>query len=117
MSIQKNPYVGLRTFESDESLLFFGRQQQTVELLEHLHRHHFVAVVGSSGSGKSSLIRAGLMPRLKAGFLIQDRDNWMMAVMKPGQTPMYNLAEAILTEINDNADEADAEAVMQKINE
>ena len=57
-----NPFVGLRPFESDESLLFFGRQQQTLELLQRLHENHFVAVVGSSGSGKSSLIRAGLIP-------------------------------------------------------
>src|SRR5436305_14995960 len=107
MSTQKNPFVGLRPFESDESLLFFGRQQQTTELLERLHQHHFVAVVGSSGSGKSSLIRAGLMPRLKAGYLIQERDSWMMAVMKPGQTPLYNLAEAIVSEINNTAGEAE----------
>jgi WD40 repeat protein len=117
MSTQKNPFVGLRTFESDESLLFFGRQQQTIELLEHLHRHHFVAVVGSSGSGKSSLIRAGLIPRLKAGYLIQERDSWMMAVMKPGQAPLYNLAEAIVTGINNNAGKADVQALVQKIGE
>jgi excinuclease UvrABC ATPase subunit len=59
-----NPFVGLRPFENDESLLFFGRQAQTLELLQRLHNHHFVAVVGSSGSGKSSLIRAGLIPAL-----------------------------------------------------
>ena len=117
MSTQKNPFVGLRPFESDESLLFFGRQQQTVELLEQLHKHHFVAIVGSSGSGKSSLIRAGLIPSLKAGYLIQDRDSWMMAVMKPGQTPLYNLAEAILTEIDTGPDEAAIQALVQKIKE
>lgn len=117
MSTQKNPFVGLRTFESDEGLLFFGRQQQTVELLEHLHQHHFVAVVGSSGSGKSSLIRAGLMPRLKAGYLIQERDSWMMAVMKPEQTPLYNLAEAILAEIDNHPDETEVQALIQRIKE
>ena len=87
MSKIKNPYVGLRPFESDESLYFFGRQGQIIELLERLYHHHFVAVVGSSGSGKSSLIRAGLVPRLKGGFLVQDRNQWITAVMKPGGNP------------------------------
>lgn len=90
------PFVGLRPFESRESLLFFGRQEQTIELLQRLHRHHFVAVIGSSGSGKSSLIRAGLIPQLKAGFLVDDRSNWMIAIMKPGQNPLCHLAEALL---------------------
>ena len=71
-----NPYVGLRPFEMDESLLFFGRTEQTMELLQRLHRHHFLAVVGSSGCGKSSLLRAGLIPLLKAGFLVNDSDLW-----------------------------------------
>ena len=79
-----NPFVGLRPFESNESLLFFGRQDQTLELLQRLHQHHFVAVVGSSGSGKSSLIRAGLIPSLKGGYLVDDRDKWVITVMKPG---------------------------------
>src|SRR5690349_11880052 len=117
MSIQGNPFVGLRPFESDESLLFFGRQQQTVELLEQLHKHHFVAIVGSSGSGKSSLIRDGLIPALKAGYIIQDRDSWMMTVMKPGQTPLYNLAEAIINEIDTNIQEGAVTALVQKIKE
>src|ERR1043166_7303629 len=95
-----NPFVGLRPFESDESLLFFGRQEQTLELLQRLHQHHFVAVVGSSGSGKSSLIRAGLIPALKAGYLVEDRDRWMIASFKPGQSPLKNFAAAILDELN-----------------
>ena len=52
-----NPYVGLRPFETDEDLLFFGRDKQTLELLQRLHNHPFLAVVGGSGSGKSSLIQ------------------------------------------------------------
>ena len=94
-----NPFVGLRPFESTESLLFFGRQEQTLELLQRLHQHHFVAVVGSSGSGKSSLIRAGLIPSLKAGYLVDDRDYWMINILKPGENPLYNLAESILSQL------------------
>jgi WD40 repeat protein len=99
-SSDSNPFVGLRPFESDESLLFFGRQQQTVELLQRLHKFHFVALIGSSGSGKSSLIRAGLIPFLRAGYLVKNRDRWIIAMMKPGQSPLCNLAKATLNQEN-----------------
>ena len=100
--ITVNPFVGIRPFESDESLLFFGRQEQTMELLQRLHQFHFVAVTGGSGSGKSSLVRAGLIPGLKAGYLVNDRDRWRIAIMKPGQSPLANLAEAVLAQLSDN---------------
>jgi energy-coupling factor transporter ATP-binding protein EcfA2 len=89
-----NPYVGLRPFEQEDSLYFFGRREQTVELLEQLSQTHFLAVVGSSGCGKSSLIRAGLIPALLGGFLVEERDTWQIAIMKPGDAPMRNLAAA-----------------------
>ena len=95
--LPSNPFVGLRPFESDESLLFFGRDKQIGELLQQLHRTQFVAVVGSSGCGKSSLIRAGLIPKLKAGFLVERRDHWQVALMKPGESPLTNLACTLLS--------------------
>jgi energy-coupling factor transporter ATP-binding protein EcfA2 len=90
------PFVGLRPFNDDEALLFFGRHEQTIELLQQLHRTHFVAIVGSSGCGKSSLVRAGLIPKLKAGFLVEDCDRWLVASMKPGKDPLAALAESLL---------------------
>ena len=90
-----NPYVGLRPFEQEDSLYFFGRREQTVELLEQLAETHFLAVVGSSGCGKSSLIRAGLIPALLGGFLVEERDVWQIAIMKPGDAPLRNLAVAL----------------------
>src|SRR5215475_2612350 len=98
------PFVGLRPFNSDEALLFFGRGEQTIDLLQQLHRTHFVAIVGSSGCGKSSLVRAGLIPKLKAGFLAEDRDQWLVAVMKPGDTPLRNLAAALIGTIQAGGD-------------
>lgn len=92
----KNPFVGLRPFETEDSLYYFGRREQTGELLSYLNRSHLVAVVGSSGCGKSSLVRAGLIPNLEAGFLVQDRDSWHIARMKPEDRPFYNLAEVLL---------------------
>ena len=55
-----------------------------------------LAVVGSSGCGKSSLIRAGLVPALEAGFLVRDRDRWRIAVCKPGEAPLRHLAANLL---------------------
>lgn len=102
-SQQFNPYVGLRPFQAEENLLFFGRDTQTLELLQRLHEHRFVAVVGGSGSGKSSLIRAGLIPALKGGYLIEDSRKWVVYTMKPGQSAMFNLAKSILSQINSEA--------------
>jgi len=110
-----NPYVGLRPFRADENLLFFGRDNQTLELLQRLHQHRFVPVVGGSGSGKSSLIRAGLIPALKGGYLVEDSNKWLIAVMKPGQSPMYNLAEVILRQVKPNANSEAISAFIKSI--
>jgi energy-coupling factor transporter ATP-binding protein EcfA2 len=90
-----NPFVGLRPFESRDSLYYFGRKLQSHALLKQLYANRFVAVIGSSGCGKSSLVRAGLIPNLEAGFLVQDRDLWKIATFKPGDEPLYNLAAAM----------------------
>ena len=87
-----NPYVGLRPFFTEDSRVFFGRDEQVSELLEILHRHRFLPVVGGSGSGKSSLVRAGLIPKLRAGFLVGDRDRWQVATCRPGSAPILNFA-------------------------
>ena len=92
-----NPFVGLRPFESKDSLYYFGRKQQTRALLNQLNANRLVAVVGSSGCGKSSLVRAGLIPNLEAGFLVQDRDLWKFAIFKPGDSPLRNLAAAVVS--------------------
>jgi hypothetical protein len=69
----ENPYPGHRPFDTGEGHLFFGRDQQVLDLLDRLARNRFVAVLGLSGSGKSSLVRAGLIPALyRAVFSIRD---------------------------------------------
>ncbi len=110
-----NPYVGLRPFRDDENLLFFGRDEQTLELLQRLHSNRFVAVVGSSGSGKSSLIRAGLIPALKGGFLVENSSQWLIAIMKPGQNPMYNFAATILYQIDPQTASPEILALVKRI--
>ena len=109
-SLEANPYVGLRPFESRDSLSFFGRNEQTSELLERLGDCHFLAVVGGSGCGKSSLIRAGLIPALLGGFLVEERDRWLIAVMKPGDDPLGNLAAALCATRDQSGTQTGAEA-------
>ncbi len=89
------PYPGLRAFESDESMLFFGRQAHVNQLLRHLSENPFLAVVGNSGSGKSSLVRAGLLPALIHSRLPKAKSDWRICTMRPGAKPLDNLANAL----------------------
>jgi len=114
---ETNPFVGLRPFESDESLLFFGRKEQIGELMQRLHAHHFVGVVGSSGSGKSSLIKAGLIPRLKAGYLVGERDRWILSISKPGESPVYNFISNLAQALDLNLSAAALEKLVIKVKE
>lgn len=106
-----NPFVGLRPFRSDEGLFFFGRREQTIELLQQLQLSRFLSVVGSSGCGKSSLIRAGLIPKLEAGILVGQRDQWLIATAKPGDAPINNLAQSLVNTFSDRDDHADAKSL------
>ncbi|MDD4962412.1 MAG: hypothetical protein PHI11_00685 [Gallionella sp.] len=92
------PYPGLRAFGRAESRIFFGRQQQTDELLTRLKLRHFLAVLGSSGSGKSSLMKAGVLPSLEKGYMGEVGTRWSIAEMKPGDQPFMRLADALLSD-------------------
>ncbi|HEV3467726.1 MAG TPA: penicillin-insensitive murein endopeptidase [Pyrinomonadaceae bacterium] len=93
-----NPFPGLRSFETEEYNLFFGREGQSDELLARLGRARLLAVVGTSGSGKSSLVRAGLLPALYGGLMAGAGSGWRVAVMRPGHDPVGNLAQALAAE-------------------
>ncbi len=101
--LRTNPYVGLRPFFATDSLYFYGREDQTAQLLEILRQHRFLGVVGSSGSGKSSLVRAGLLPSLLGGFLVQDRDIWRTVQIKPGDAPVGNLCRGLYQALGEQA--------------
>ncbi|MDM8524858.1 hypothetical protein QUF80_15930 [Desulfococcaceae bacterium HSG8] len=99
------PYPGLRPFQKREAELFFGREEQIEGLLGKLWKNRFVAVVGASGCGKSSLVNAGLLPALDMGFMLEAGEDWRIAVFRPGSRPVWNMAEAVYRALSENPDE------------
>ncbi len=84
---QKTPFVGLRAFDVTDHQWFRGRSKEIATLLRKVRSNPFTAVVGASGSGKSSLVRAGVLVPLK-------QDNWRCIIVKPGAAPISHLASA-----------------------
>jgi len=99
-----NPFPGLRAFTEDEGHKFFGRDQQIVHLLEKLTGSRFLAITGASGSGKSSLVRAGLIPALRMGGLSEAGTNWRIVLIQPGNDPVGNLAECLSNSVSEKGD-------------
>ncbi len=95
----ENPYKGLRAFEEADAVDFFGRETLVERLIERLadpSTGRFLAVVGPSGSGKSSVVKAGLLPALHQGRL-EGSERWFIAKMVPGTHPFRELATALLS--------------------
>lgn len=90
-----NPFPGLRPFEPDEDHLFFGREQEIDELLRRLRTTRFLQVVGTSGTGKSSLVRSGLIPALQSGSMVRAGSDWRILIFRPGDDPIGNLAASL----------------------
>jgi WD40 repeat protein/class 3 adenylate cyclase/energy-coupling factor transporter ATP-binding protein EcfA2 len=88
------PYKGLVRFEASDAGLFCGREGLVAQLVARLVAARFVAVIGPSGSGKSSLVRAGLLPTL-AGGALPGSDTWLPVVLAPGPEPLWALAERL----------------------
>ena len=93
--IHRNPFPGLRPFREDEEYLFFGRENQVDAMVNKLAATHFLAVVGTSGSGKSSLVNCGLRPALHGGLMARAGTTWRMAQFRPGSNPMQAMARAL----------------------
>ncbi len=89
------PYKGLDAFQEEDAALFFGREAETEALYATLRQHGVAAVIGRSGSGKSSLARAGLLPRLRRRPEAGRREVWDRIVLRPGQDPLVALGEAL----------------------
>ena len=91
-----NPFPGLRPFGVEETYLFFGREGQSDDALVKLSKSRFLAILGASGSGKSSFMYCGLIPSLQGGMMTAAGSNWQTMVSRPGSGPIDNLAESIL---------------------
>ncbi len=88
------PFPGLATFDATSAEYFFGRERLVAELVARLVGSPLLAVVGPSGSGKSSVVRAGLMPALGGGVL-PGSERWRQALMRPGQDPSVQLEQVL----------------------
>jgi len=90
------PYPGLRSFERSESRLFFGRDGCVDQMLSRLEEQRFLAVLGSSGTGKSSLVKTGLLSALEMGLLPGAESRWLIVEFRPGGDPLGHLTRALL---------------------
>jgi tetratricopeptide (TPR) repeat protein len=91
----EHPFPGLRSFAYQDHDYFFGRDEQIYALYRLIDRFRFVAVVGSSGSGKSSLVRAGLLPLLDTETRESGGRNWVWREMRPGDAPLQRLTDLL----------------------
>lgn len=106
------PYRGLRPFREEDEPFFFGRNSFAETLTDAVLRKPFVAVVGASGSGKSSVVRAGLIPRLRRGA--GDRV-WDAITLVPTDRPLTSLAAALLPALEPDLSEVDRLAEVKKL--
>lgn len=90
-----NPYRGLAAFQADEAHLFFGRETVVAEMLDKLRQQNLVALIGASGSGKSSLVFAGLFPQLQADYVLLS--------LRPKTDPLGQLAFTLAAGLYDDA--------------
>ncbi len=93
------PYKGLARYEEADAPFFYGRERLVAALVARLAADRFVGVIGASGSGKSSLVHAGLLPALSAGAL-PGSDAWPTCTCTPGEHPLRSLAEAVAPLVN-----------------
>jgi WD40 repeat protein len=105
-----NPFPGLRPFQPEESDLFFGREGESEEVLDKLLKNRFITVIGASGSGKSSLIYCGVLPRVKR-LETDDQSGWKILTFRPGNDPVGNLTEAFVAGFSEGDFNPDRNAI------
>jgi class 3 adenylate cyclase/WD40 repeat protein len=96
-----SPYKGLASFEMSDAALFFGRERLVGEMVARLAGSSFLAVVGPSGSGKSSAVRAGLLPALAEGALAGS-PGWQRVLIRPGDHPLRELDRALYAVLSES---------------
>jgi WD40 repeat protein len=99
------PFKGLASFEPVDAEYFFGRERLVAELVARLVGAGFLAIVGPSGSGKSSVLRAGLLPALAEGVL-PGSGGWRRLLLRPGERPLEELRRVLVSGAKDPVAEA-----------
>ena len=99
------PFKGLASFEPADADYFFGRERLIAELVARLVGYPFLGIVGPSGSGKSSVLRAGLLPAL-AGGVLPGSERWRRVLIRPGERPLDELRRMLASGANDPVAEA-----------
>ncbi len=104
------PYKGLEFFDwnEEDAQYFYGREALTDQLLDQVRTQNFMALVGASGNGKSSVLRAGLLYQLQLGRRIAGSNQWQILLMRPDDQPMQHLAEVFLPPDGSQLDRAEA---------
>jgi WD40 repeat protein len=106
----KFPYPGLRPFKESEASIFYGRTKQKDEVVERLSKSQMVFITGSSGCGKSSLVKAGVIPALGAGVLTRPGYKWRIVQTRPGRRPIHNLSVDLRAAFGFNSSSIDIQA-------
>ncbi len=89
------PYMGLSAFAEEDCQYFYGRESLTQELIHELRDRSFLAIVGASGSGKSSVMQAGVIPQLRLGKQIPSSEQWLIINLRPGANPLFTLSQKL----------------------
>ncbi|MCR5455268.1 MAG: hypothetical protein K6F33_09810 [Bacteroidales bacterium] len=92
------PYPGLRPFTEEESIFFKGRDLHIRQIAKLLEENKMAFITGASGDGKSSMVYAGVLPYIRAGFFKADFNNWIIADFKPKRNPLQSLTESLAKE-------------------
>ena len=102
LKIDESPYAGLSSFQESDADRFFGRDHEIASLVNRIRDVPLVGVVGPSGTGKSSFVRAGLVPALKRGG-----EAWESIVLRPGRNPLASLADILTPLLGSSVNVAD----------
>ncbi|MGK7893531.1 MAG: caspase family protein [Xenococcus sp. (in: cyanobacteria)] len=103
LDINVCPYMGLQAFTEESAQYFYGRDALVQRLVNHVNHETKLAVIGASGSGKSSVVRAGLFYQLSQGQQIPQSDRWLLKCFRPGSNPFVSLAQCLSNEAGQTA--------------
>jgi CHASE2 domain-containing sensor protein len=93
--LKGSPFCGLAAFEHSHSAVFFGREAAIASVLTKFRTSNFILLIGASGTGKSSLLRAGLISRITKPGIVPNVDLWRVALVTPSKDPFLDLAQAL----------------------